>query len=41
MFYIDPMYFLIVGTPMPLSMWAAFKVSLVGDAGFEPATSTV
>lgn len=26
MFYFDPIYFLIVGPPMLLSMWAAFKV---------------
>ena len=26
MFYFDPMYFVIVGPPMLLSMWAAFKV---------------
>jgi len=26
MFYVDPMYFVIVGPPMLLSMWAAFKV---------------
>ncbi len=26
MFYFDPMYFLFIGPPMLLSMWAAFKV---------------